>query len=162
MATKSNASIDKMLAKAEAKIKTSLTEISTLIRRDFKKQAQSALELYYAHYNPRIYKRTGNLLNNSIDEDIGFDDFNLSTPNMYGGFVHFTSNDMNDYVNPFKPSQVKAGAKEVVLSNFMSGIHGSTSVYVESDPAFRLMEKFQDGYKSTLNVYFLDRGFNVN
>lgn len=154
MAAKTNVSIDKMLAEAEAKVKASLTEISTLIKRDFKEQAHSTLALYYAHYKPRAYERTYNLMNNAIDDDISFDDFDISDTNMYGGFVHFTSNEMNDY---------SRGDKDIVVSNFMEGIHGRPSIYVEREPAMLLMDKFQENYKSkTLDKYFIDRGFTVN
>ena len=156
MATKLNKSIDKMLAEAETKVKTSLTEISTLIRRDFKEQAKTVLALYYDHYTkpPRVYDRTYNLLNNAIDDDISFDDFEMSSPNSYGGWVHFTSNNMQEY---------EMGNKDVVLANFMYGIHGRPSIFLEDEPAITLMNKFQENYKKDkLNGYFIARGFTVN
>ena len=153
MATKTNVSIDKMLAEAEAKVKTSLTEISTLIKHDFEEQAKNALALYYAHYTPDIYERTENLLRGAINDDIEFDDFDLNNKNLYGGWVHFNSDEMNEY---------QQGNKEIVLSNFMFGIHGRPSVYVEPEPAIVLMEKFQKNYKKTLDKYFIQRGFTVN
>lgn len=153
MATKINVSIDQMLAEAEAKVKTSLTEISTLIKHDFRQQAETALALYYAHYKPEVYERTENLLHGAINDDIAFDDFNLSDKNLYGGWVHFNSDEMNEY---------KQGDKEAVLSNFMFGIHGKPSIYVEPEPAIVLMGNFQKNYKKTLDKYFIQRGFTVN
>lgn len=153
MATKMNVSIDKMLAEAEAKVKTSLTEISTLIRKDFKEQARNSLAIFYEHYKPRIYDRTRNLFDNAINEDIEFDDFNLSDKNLYGGWVHFNADEMSEY---------DSGDKDAVLSNFMYGIHGRPSIYVEPIPAITLMNKFQKNYKTTLDKYFIERGFTVN
>lgn len=154
MATKkTNVSIDQMLAEAEAKIKTSLTEISTLVRRDFREQAQTAIALYYAHYEPEVYERTDNLRRGAINDDIAFDDFDLNDKNSYGGWVHFNAYDMDEYPQ---------GDKDAVLSNFMFGIHGRPSIYVEPEPAIVLMEEFQKNYKKTLDKYFTQRGFTVN
>ena len=153
MATKANVSIDKMLMEAEKKVKKDLTEISSLIRHDFKEQAKNTLALYYSHYNPQVYDRTFNLFNNAIDEDIEFDDFSLSSGNSYGAWVHFTSNGMIDYVR---------GDKDIVLSNFMEGIHGRPSIYVEQNLAAFIMGRYQENYKKTLDGYFIDRGFTVN
>lgn len=153
MATKTNVSIDKMLAEAEAKVKANLTEISSMIRKDFKEQAKNSLALFYAHYKPRIYNRTQNLFENAINEDMEFDDFSLSDKNLYGGWVHFNADEMSEY---------DQGDKDAVLSNFMYGIHGRPSIYVESTPAITLMKQFQKNYKTTLDKYFINRGFSVN
>jgi hypothetical protein len=43
----------------------------------------------------------------------------------------------------------------------MAGIHGRPSIFVEADPANSIMEKFQNGYKKTLDTYFISRGYSV-
>ena len=152
MATKVNRSIDEVLIEAETKVKASLVEISALITKDFREQAKNVLELYYAHYTkpPRIYERTENLLRGAISDDIEF----ISGTNVFGGGVQFNSEKMSEY---------QYGDKDVVVSNFMYGVHGKPYIFVENEPAIQLMKKFQETYKDNkLNGYFSSMGFKVN
>ena len=155
MATKPRKSIEQMLAEADAKIRSDLTEISNLARKDFRNKAQDALVTYYANYPkpPRIYERTENLLQNAINDDMSFDDFVISDADSYGAWVHLNADNMEDY---------ETGDKYAVLSNFMYGIHGKPSIKVDINPAIVLMDSFQTNYKKTLDKYFTERGFIVN
>ena len=153
MATKTYKSIDKMLAEADAKIRSDLTEISRLARKDFRDKAHDALVKYYASYSPKVYTRTENLLNNAINDDMSFDDFLISSKDSYGAWVHFNADDMNDY---------EIGDKYAVLSNFMYGIHGKSEIKIDSNPAIESMNNFQINYKKTLDKYFLNKGFTIN
>ena len=155
MATKKTKSIDTMLAEADAKIRSDLTEISRLARRDFRNKAQDALVTYYANYPkpPRIYERTENLLKNAINDDMSFDDFMITDKDSYGVWVHFNADNMDDY---------DTGDRYAVLDNFMYGIHGRPSIKVDSNPAITVMNNYQRGYKNILDGYFSSRGFIVN
>ncbi len=153
MATKKSKSLEKMLAEADAKIRADLKEISRLVRKDFRNQAENALSAYYANYTPKVYNRTGNLMDNAINDDISFDDFIITNKDSYGGWVHFNSYDMDDY---------DTSDKNAVLSNFMYGIHGKPEIKIESNPALRLMESYQSNYKTILDGYFSSRGFTIN
>jgi hypothetical protein len=53
------------------------------------------------------------------------------------------------------------GNKEIVVANFMHGIHGRPSIFVENESAMKLMDTFQNNYKTTLDNYFLDLGYIV-
>lgn len=155
MATRKYKSIDEMLAEADAKVKSNLTEISRLARKDFRDKAHDALVTYYANYPkpPRIYERTENLLNNAINDDMSFDDFVISEKDSYGAWIHFNADNMNDY---------DSGDKYAVLSNFMYGIHGKPEIKVDANPAITSMNAFQLNYKKTLDKYFSKRGFTIN
>ena len=153
MATKKAKSLEKMLAEADAKIRADLKEISRLVRKDFREQAENALSAYYINYKPLVYERTRNLMENAINDDMSFDDFSITNKNSYGGWVHFNADNMNDY---------ETSDKNAVLSNFMYGIHGKPEIKIESNPALRLMESYQNNYKKILDGYFSSRGFTIN
>ena len=144
-----NAFIDKMIADAEKKIRTDLKDISSKAKKDFTDKAKEAVMLYYSHYNPRIYERTNNLRDNVVEENISFVTLN---GNGYDAWVQFNSNKMSEY---------DMGNKDVVVSNFMYGIHGRESVFVEENPAIDLMDDFQNNYKQILDGYFIKLGYEV-
>lgn len=155
MATRKKKSIDIMLAEADAKIRSDLTEISRLARKDFRNKAQDALVAYYTNYPkpPRIYERTENLLKHAINDDMTFDDFAFSDKDSYGAWIHFNADDMDDY---------ETGDKYAVLDNFMHGIHGKSSIKLEDNPAINIMTNYQANYKKILDKYFSNRGFIIN
>lgn len=144
-----NAFVNKIIGDAEAKVRTDLVHISSLIKKDFVQQANDAVLLYYSNYMPKEYNRTFNLQNNVVDEDVSFSVLNGSG---YGAWVQFNSNGMFEY---------DMGSKDVVVSNFMYGIHGRKSVFVESNPAVNLMGAFQENYKIILDGYFAGLGYTV-
>lgn len=144
-----NAFVDKIIADAENKIRTDLSNISSKAKRDFVERAKEAVSLYYANYYPKIYQRTDNLRNNVIDDDISFSVLNGGE---YGAWIQFNSNGMASYT---------MGSKDVVVSNFMQGIHGRRSVAVDPNPAMDLMDDFQNSYKKTLDGYFIALGYTI-
>ena len=144
-----NAFIDKIIADAEKKVRTDLKDISSKIKRDFIARAKEVVLLYYSNYTPKIYTRTNNLQDNVIDDSISFSTLN---GNSYGSWIQFNSHGMSEY---------SMGNKDVVVSNFMYGVHGRSNVYVENTPAMDLMDEFQENYKRTLDVYFKNLGYIV-
>jgi hypothetical protein len=151
MSTDINAFIDKIIADAEKKVRTDLKNISQVAKNDFVTKAKEVVMLYYSHYPkpPRIYERTNNLRNNVINSDLSFIALN---GNGYDAWVQFSSDNMSDY---------EMGNKDVVVANFMHGIHGRESIYVEENPAMGLMEEFQNNYKKILDGYFINLGYKV-
>ena len=151
MSTDINAFVDKIIADAEKKVRTDLTSISLKVKNDFIAKAKEVVMLYYSHYQkpPRVYERTNNLRDNVIDTDLSFVALN---GNGYDAWIQFNSDNMADYV---------MGNKDVVVSNFMHGIHGRPSVFVEKETAMDLMNAFQNSYKSILDNYFLNLGYTV-
>lgn len=146
-----NAFIDKIIADAEKKVRTDLRDISSKAKNDFIAKAKECVMLYYSHYPkpPRMYERTNNLRDNVVDEDISFIALN---GNGYDAWVQFSSENMSDY---------SVGNKEIVVANFMHGIHGKPSLFVEESPAMNLMDDFQNNYKKTLDGYFVSLGYKV-
>lgn len=144
-----NALVDKIIADAEKKVRTDLNHISSKVKQDFVNKAKEVVLLYYSNYSPKMYTRTYSLKNGVIDDDLSFVALN---GNGYDAWVQFNSMDMSDY---------EYGDKDVVVSNFMSGIHGRPSVFVEKESAMRLMDNFQEQYKATLDNYFINLGYTV-
>ena len=149
MSTDVNAFVDKIIADAEKKIRTDLKDISSKAKRDFVEKAKEAVTSYYANYFPRIYQRTNNLRDNVIDDDVSFAVLN---GNGYGAWIQFNSGGMSDYA---------MGSKDIVVSNFLYGIHGRRSIAVDSNPAADLMDDFQKNYKKILDGYFINLGYTV-
>ena len=143
-----NTLVNKIIADAEKKIRTDLKNVSAKVTRDFIEKAKQTVFAYY-EWQPKIYERTYNLRDNVIDDSISFKILNGSR---YGGGVQFTSDNMSDY---------DMGSKDVVVANFMHGIHGRKSVFVESNPAMDLMSDFQNNYKKILDGYFINLGYTV-
>ena len=144
-----NTLVDKIIADAEKKVRTDLKHISSMTKKDFINKAKEAVLLYYSHYVPKIYDRTENLKNNVIDDNLSFATLN---GNGYGAWIQFNSDGMSDY---------DTGNKDAVVSNFMYGIHGKRSIFVESNPAIDLMDDFQENYKTILDGYFMNLGYTV-
>ena len=149
MSTDVNTLVDKIVADAEKKVRTDLKKISSMAKIDFLGKAKEAVLLYYSHYHPMVYVRTGNLKDNVIDDDFSFSTLN---GNGYGAWIQFNSNGMSDY---------SIGSKDAVVSNFMYGIHGKKSIAVEGNPAIDLMDAFQENYKTILDGYFVNLGYTV-
>lgn len=144
-----NTLVDKIIADAEKKVRTDLKNISSMAKKDFISKAKEAVLLYYTNYTPRIYERTNNLRDNVVDDDLSFVILN---GNGYDAWVQFNSDGMSDY---------NMGNKDVVVANFMYGIHGRKSIFVEDNSAIDLMNDFQNNYKKTLDGYFLNLGYTV-
>lgn len=144
-----NAFVDKLVADAENKIRTDLKNVSMQVKADFLQKANEVVSLYYSNYKPKLYIRTYNLQNNVIDDDISF---SLLNNNGYGAFIQFNSSGMSNY---------SKGNKDIVVSNFMHGIHGRESVAVDSNPAIDLMNDFQWHYKTVLDGYFMNLGYTI-
>ena len=144
-----NAIVEKIVADAEQKVRTDLRNISSKIKTDFTNKAKEVVMLYYAHYSPKIYNRTGNLQGGVVDDYLSFVVLN---GHAYGAWIQFNDTNMADY---------SIGNKDAVVSNFMHGIHGKPKIFMESFPAIDLMDVFQYNYKSTLDGYFTNLGYNV-
>jgi hypothetical protein len=144
-----NAIVDKIIADAEKKVRTDLKSISSKAKHDFIEKAKEAVLLYYSSYSPVIYQRTYNLQDNVVDTDMTFMALN---GNGYEAWIEFNSSNMSEY---------SMGSKDVVVSNFMHGIHGRPSVAVDSESAMNLMDNFQKSYKKTLDKYFVSLGYKI-
>lgn len=145
-----NAIVDKIIREAEQKVRSDLKVISSKIKEDFVSKAKEVVLLYYSNYpDPVLYKRTGNLKGGVID-----DSFNSFKGSEYGASIQFSPSGMSDYTD--------GGDKGIVVKSFMSGIHGRPSVQVDSPSATDLMNNFQNGYKKTLDSYFIGMGYRVN
>ena len=141
-----NSSADSMLKEAEKQIKKDLQDISKLIKKDFLYQGKKMVYGYYGEYDPLVYQRTWNLAAHVLNKDVA----GIAT---YGAFIKFSSENMAAYD--------MGGNKDIVFASFMEGIHGSPSVFTGNNVS-NIMDEFQNNYKSTLDKYFLSRGYIIN
>jgi hypothetical protein len=144
-----NSFVDTIIADAKEKVRTDLRNISSTVKKDFTDKAKEVVLLYYSHYSPRVYTRTDNLKDNVIDDSLSFSALN---GNGYDAWIQFNSDNMSEY---------DIGHKEAVVSNFMEGIHGKPSIFVEKQSVLSLMDAFQVNYKTTLDGYFTNLGYTV-
>ncbi len=145
-----NAFVDKIFEDAKKKVETDLAFISSQAKKDFETEARRTVMAYYAHYKPKVYDRTDNLKKYVVDNELSFSVLNGKTK--YEAWIGFNSDHMADY---------SSGSKDAVVSNFMAGIHGRPSIFVEAYPAKNIMDKFQNDYKKKLDIYFISRGYSV-
>ena len=147
-----NALIDKIIDDAEAKVRADLKVISSKAKNDFVQKAKEVVLLYYTNYDPKLYKRTYNLQNNVINDNVSFTSLN---GNGYGAWIQFSADGMRDYTD--------GGDKFMVVESFVAGIHGRPSIQVDSPSPADLMDDFQYSYKKrTLDGYFRSLGYRVN
>lgn len=143
--------VKKIFDDAQKKVETDLAFISAQAKQDFEVEAKRTVMDYYAHYTPRVYiPRTNNLRDNVVDSAPSFSILNGKSK--YEAWIAFSSEHMADYIK---------GSKDAVVHNFMAGIHGRPSIFVEADPAKSMMEEFQKGYKQKLDARFISRGYSV-
>ena len=150
-----DAFVEKIIADAETKIKTDLEVVSQKIRKDFTDKAKEAVLQYYANYTPEIYVRTNNLRDNVV-RDISFSVLNSG---QYGAFIQFNSSKMSEYPSYGRADGVSV--KDIVVANFMAGIHGREEIQKDDNPAQQIMDGFQINYKKTLDRYFVNLGYKV-
>ena len=152
-----NSFVDKIISDAEKRVRTDLKNVSSKIKQDFTDKAKEAVLMYYTNYSPRAYNRTYNLKENVIVTGFAeLDEFKRymgACDICFNLRIQFNSSNMSDY---------NIGNKDVVVSNFMYGIHGKRNIFVEGNPAINLMETFQENYKSILDGYFVSLGYKVS
>lgn len=151
MADNINALIDKIIDDAEAKVRADLKVISSKAKNDFIEKAKEVVLLYYANYTPELYKRTNNLRDNVINDNMSFATL---SGNGYSAWIEFSANGMGNYTD--------GGDKFIIVESFISGIHGRPSIQVDSPSPTELMDDFQDSYKKrTLDGYFRSLGYHI-
>lgn len=137
-------------------IQKSMRTVGNKVKTDFVTQAKACMDNYYREYDPLEhggYVRTYNLQDNAIypyertrrgELDIG---------------VAFSPKDMDPY--PVSKNSKLDGddVANLVVNNFMEGIHGSSSIHVGSH-VNEVMQAFTASYNTNkLDKYFSDINF---
>ena len=133
----------KIVDDAEKKVRADVKTINAKAKDDFVNKATEVILLYYSnYYPPKVYDRTYNLRDNVLNKS-------------ENAWIQFNSRYMDDYID--------GGNKDVVVHNFMQGVHGKPSIQVDSPTPAELMNDFQNNYKKRiLDNYFRDLGYKVN
>jgi hypothetical protein len=131
-------------------IQKSMRTVANKVKEDFVTQARTCMDNYYREYDPLSYIRTDNLKNHAI-----YPYERTKNGEVFVG-VAFSSRDMNPY--PVSENSELDGydVADLVVNNFMEGIHGSPSIrvgrYVDET-----MTHFETAYKFwELDKYFQD------
>lgn len=130
-------------------IQKSMRTVGNKVKADFVAQARICMDNYYQEYDPISYIRTDNLKDNAIypyeraragELDVG---------------VAFSS----DFMNPYRvgPNNQLNGYEvaDLVVNNFMEGIHGSPSVHIG-----RRVDETMQHFTSAYNYWKLDKYFS--
>ena len=139
-------------------IRRVMRDVANKVERDFKAQGRACIDNYYEEYEPRIYERTFNLMNNVLQP------YRRYRKNEIDVGVSFEASEMNSYVDVmFNGQKVKRKDydgyhfEDTVVQNFMEGIHGRPSVYVGAH-VDETMQLFTNAYVNwELDKYFADR-----
>jgi hypothetical protein len=129
-------------------IRRSMRTVANKVKADFVAQAKICMDNYYQEYDPISYRRTENLKDNAIypyerarkgELDVG---------------VAFSSEFMNPYRVGPKSELDGYEVAELVVNNFMEGIHGNPSISVG-----RHVDETMRHFTTAYNTWALDRYF---
>lgn len=148
--------VDEVKAQGKKAIRSAMRDVVRKIESDFMVQAKACMDNYYREYTPRVYERTENLREhgyhpyrryrkNEIDVGVAFSADQMLP---YSG-VESEDNTTND-ISGFS-------IEELVVNNFMQGIHGNPSIYIG-----RHVDDTMQHFTSAYVHYELDKYFEDN
>jgi hypothetical protein len=134
-------------------IRRSMRTVANKVKADFVAQAKICMDAYYQEYDPISYIRTENLKDHAIRP------YERAREGELDVGVAFSS----DFMNPYRvgPQNQLDGYEvaDLVVNNFMEGIHGSPSVYIGRH-VDETMQHFTTAYNTwALDKYFSDINF---
>ena len=136
-------------------IRKSMRTVANKVKRDFVAQGQVCMDIYYREYDPSEYKRTFNLQNNAIYP------YERARKNELDVGVAFSA----DFMKPYEVSKNSEldgyDVADIVVNNFMEGIHGSRSIYVGRNVDETMHDFTTTYYTNKLDKYFTDVGFKL-
>lgn len=139
-------------------IRRSMRTVANKVKRDFVIQGQACMDAYYREYDPLQhggYIRTYNLKDNAVRP------YERARKNELDVGVAFSASFMNPY--PVNENSELNGydVADIVVNNFMEGIHGNPSIYVGRS-VDETMQHFTMAYNAwKLDKYFTDVGFKL-
>ena len=131
-------------------IRSAMRDVAKKVEADFMIQAKECMDAYYREYTPLVYDRTENLRDN------GYHPYKRYRKNEIDVGVAFSADEMNPY--PVDEGSDLSGydIANIVVSNFMEGIHGRPSISIGRH-VDETMRHFTTAYKHwELDKYFQD------
>ena len=136
-------------------IRKSMRIVANKVKRDFVAQGQTCMDMYYREYDPLKYDRTFNLQDNAVYP------YERARKNELDVGVAFSAEFMNQYPTRENSELDGYDIANIVVSNFMEGIHGNSSIYVGRN-VDETMQHFTTAYNVwKLDKYFTDVGFKL-
>ena len=135
-------------------IRGAMREVVRKVEADFMTQAKACMDNYYREYTPLAYKRTFNL------QDHGYHPYRRYRKNEIDVGVAFSADMMQLYHQPDDIEQDDSitgfSIEDLVVNNFMQGIHGNEQIYVGAN-VDETMQHFTSAYVHfELDKYFED------
>ena len=136
-------------------IRRSMRAVANKVKRDFVAQGQACMDMYYREYDPTKYNRTFNLQDNAIYP------YERARRNELDVGVAFSATFMDSYPVSNNSELDGYDVANIVVSNFMEGIHGNQSIFVGRNVDDD-MHNFTTVYHANkLDKYFTDVGFKL-
>lgn len=139
-------------------IRRSMRTVANKVKADFVAQGHACMDAYYREYDPLQhggYERTYNLQDNAVYP------YERARRNELDVGVAFRATFMEPY--PVSTNNELDGydIANIVVSNFMEGVHGNPSIYVGRN-VDETMQHFTTAYNLwKLDKYFTDVGFKL-
>ena len=130
-------------------IRKSMRTVANKVKRDFVAQAKVCMDMYYREYDPSVYERTFNLKDNAIYP------YERARKNELDVGVAFSTKFMDPYFVGKNSELDGYDVADIVVNNFMEGIHGSSSVYVG-----RNVDETMTHFTMAYNLWKLDKYFS--
>ena len=130
-------------------IRRSMRTVANKVKTDFVIQAKACMDAYYQEYNPVSYIRTENL------KEFAIRPYERARAGELDVGVAFSSDLMNPYRVGAKSELDGYEVADLVVNNFMEGIHGNPSIYVG-----RHVDETMRHFTTAYNLWALDKYFS--
>lgn len=144
--------VNDVKAQGKKAIRSAMRDVVRKVETDFMAQAKSCMDNYYIEYTPKLYERTYNL------RDYGYHPYKRYRKNEIDVGVAFSADEMPMYDSDSENADNISGfsIEDLVVNNFMQGIHGNPSVYIGRH-VDETMQHFTSAYvQFELDKYFED------
>ena len=145
--------VDDVKVQGKKAIRSAMRDVVKKVETDFMVQAQACMDNYYHEYYPKKYLRTHNLYDN------GYHPYRRYRKNEVDVGVAFSSDEMGPYWHenngiPQDDPINGFSIQDLVVNNFMQGIHGNEQIYVGAN-VDETMQHFTSAYVHwELDKYF--------
>ena len=143
--------VDDVKTQGKRAIRSAMRDVVRKVENDFMAQARVCMDNYYREYSPLVYDRTFNL------QDNGYHPYRRYRKNEIDVGVAFSSDEMNPYPVDEESNLSGFDVANIVVSNFMQGIHGDPSIYIG-----RHVDETMQHFTSAYVHFELDKYFENN
>ena len=143
--------VDGVKTQGKKAIRSAMRDVVHKVETDFMIQAKECMDAYYREYTPLVYDRTYNLQNN------GYHPYRRYRKNEIDVGVAFSADEMEPYTVLNNSNLSGYDIANIVIDNFMEGIHGSPNIYVG-----RHVDETMQHFTSAYVHFELDKYFEDN